>query len=41
MPNKCECPHCTCTCEHCRKKEQQIVDAGNLYKKLKENWKNF
>jgi len=41
MQKKCECPHCTCTCDHCRKKEQQIINAGNLFKKLKENWKKF
>ena len=31
MQKKCECPHCTCNCEHCRKKEQQIINAGNLF----------
>ena len=36
LKKKYNCPHCTCNCEHCRKKEQQIINAGNLYRKSKE-----
>ena len=28
---------CKCNCSHCKRKEQQIINAGNLFKKLKEN----
>ena len=41
LEKKCDCPHCTCDCEHCKKKIKQIKNAGDYFKKLKENWKNF
>ena len=28
---------CKCNCSHCKRKEQQIINAGNLFRKLKEN----
>ena len=28
---------CKCNCPHCKRKEQQIINAGNLFRKLKEN----
>ena len=41
LKQKCECPHCTCDCEHCKNKIKQAENAGEYFKKLTKNWKNF
>ena len=37
LKEKCNCPHCTCDCEHCKKKIKQAENAGEYYKKLTKN----
>ena len=41
LKKKCDCPHCTCDCEHCKNKIKQAENAGEYFKKLNKNWKNF
>ena len=41
LKEKCNCPHCTCDCEHCKNKIKQAENAGEYFKKLTKNWKNF
>ena len=36
LEKKCDCPHCTCNCEHCKKKIKQAENAGEYFKKLKK-----
>ena len=41
LKEKCNCPHWTCYCEHCKNKIKQAENAGEYFKKLTKNWKNF
>ena len=37
LKKKCEYPHCTCDCEHCKNKIKQAENAGKYFKRLTKN----